>query len=202
MRLCIRSSPLTDFTQVFLIDNSKSMQQHKEAVIDTFINLAHILEKADDDGLDVFCTSDWERKQHGRRAGGLAAFVESQFPKGDDPCFIENSLLALTTKIIQNLPSKETKKSQNFMSRFGKKSKGRETSIYVMTNGVWNSSPAARSGVCGADNPIRQLIRELQDRNLHRSRVSFQFLRFGNDPTGIRRLTSLDDDLGKEFPGL
>ncbi|ROV89219.1 hypothetical protein VMCG_09900 [Cytospora schulzeri] len=184
---------------VFLIDNSKSMQQHRKAVIETFTNLAYILEKADEDGLDVLCTSDWGKQEHGRRAKNLAAFVDNNFHKGGDSCPMENSLLALTTNIIQDLPSKGAKRNRTRMSLFGKKSKGRPTSIYILTNGVWNSSPAARDGVYGADRPLRQLIRELQDRNLHKSQVSIQFIRFGNDATGIRRLTSLDDDLGKEF---
>lgn len=187
---------------IFLIDNSRSMQQHKKEVIETLINLSHILEKADEDGLDVICASDWERKEHHRRAESLVAYVENNFYKGGDSCFIEKSLLSLTTKIITDLPSNVARPSRNFfMSRLGRKNRGRPTSIYVLTNGVWNPSAAARDGVCGADNPIRQLMRELRDRNLHRSQVSLQFIRFGNDATGIRRLTSLDDDLGQEFPG-
>lgn len=187
---------------IILIDNSTSMQKYKKEVIEAFINLAHILEKADEDGLDVICTSDWERKEHGRRAESLVAYVESNFFKGGDSCFIEKSLLSLITEIIKDLPSNVAKQNRNFFkSRLTRKVKGRPTSIYVLTNGVWNTSAAARDGVCGADNPIRQLIRELQARNLHRSQVSLQFIRFGNDATGIKRLTSLDDDLGREFPG-
>lgn len=85
-------------------------------------------------------------------------------------------------------------------SLIGKKRK--PTCIYILTDGVWDSSEAAKNGLCKADRPIRQLIEELKKRNLERHLVTLQFIRFGNDATGIKRLTSLDNKLGKEYEGL
>lgn len=190
---------------MFLIDNSKSMQQFEKEVMHTFINLAYILEKADDDGLDVVCTSQWDRQWHDRRTDTLAKLVQDNFQKGiKNRCFIERSLHALLTNVIKELPSgagAESKNRRKLRSFIGK-DKGRPISIYILTNGVWDPSAQGRNDVCNADTPIRQLIKELKKRNLHRSQVSLQFIRFGNDETGIRRLTHLDDVLGKEFPGL
>ena len=190
--------------QLFLIDNSESMQQYKDDVIDAFTNLAHILERADDDGLDVIFTSDWRKKEHARRTVDLVELVQSNFPKDSaGQCLIENSLDDLITKIIDDLPSGEVNRksiASRAMSRLGKKTKGRPISIYVLTNGVWN--PSSRGGLCGADAPIRRLIKELQRRNLRRVQVAFQFIRFGNNAMGIDRLTYLDDILGQEYPGL
>lgn len=193
---------LTDSTQMFLVDNSRSMQQYEGAVIATVTGMAHILEKADEDGLDVTFTSNWNQTEHGRRAENLAAIVKSNFHKGDDTCFIEQGILALIDKVIEDLPSKEAKKGRALLNSFRRKKRGRPVSIYVLTNGIWNSSPDATNGVCGADRPIRRLIRKLQDSNLHKNQATLQFIRFGDDATGIKRLTSLDDDLGIEFPSL
>lgn len=97
---------LTSFIQVFLIDNSRSMLPFEEQVIETFTNLAHVLEKADDDGLDVMCTSQSGRLEHDRRTERLVSFVRSSFQKGTrDRCFIEASLHFLLSKVIQDLPS-------------------------------------------------------------------------------------------------
>ncbi|ROW17218.1 hypothetical protein VPNG_01208 [Cytospora leucostoma] len=185
---------------VFLIDNSRSMLPFEKQVIDTFANLAHILEKADDDGLDVMCTSQSGRFEHDRRTERLVSFVQSSFQKGTrDRCFIEASLHFLISKVIQDLPSGAgawPKRGRGFMGLIGKKYKGRPISIYVLTNGVWDSPQS--TSMCGADGPIRQLIKELKKRNLHRNQVSIQFIRFGNDETGIKRLTYLDDELKKE----
>ncbi|KUI67132.1 Mitogen-activated protein kinase kinase 1 [Cytospora mali] len=182
---------------VFIIDNSKSMQEHKKAVIDTFTTLAYILQDADDDGLDVMFTSNWEEMRHDRRTDNLVAFVNNNFDKYGARCFIEKSLHAVITKVIERLPEKEGAR-RRLVNRLARKNKGRPTSIYILTNGVWDSKA---KGVCGADTPIRQLIRELQSRNLHRSQVAIQFIHFGNDERGSERLKWLDDELGKDYPG-
>ncbi|KAK7746979.1 hypothetical protein SLS53_002167 [Cytospora paraplurivora] len=176
------------------------MHPFKEQVINTFANLAHILEKADDDGLDVMCTSRSDRLEHDRRTERLVSFVRSSFRESTrNRCFIEASLNFLISKVIQDLPSgagAQSKKRKGFMGLIGKSYKGRPISIYVLTNGVWNSTQA--TSTCGADGPILQLIREIKDRNLRRDQVSIQFIRFGNDETGIKRLTYLDDALMKD----
>lgn len=189
--------------QVFLIDNSKTMQPFREQVITTFTNLAHILEKADEDGVDVFCTSQMDKKENNRRTENLTNFVRNSFCKGaGGRCFIERSLTTLIGKVIQELPPEAgsgLRRARSFRGILGKRYTGRPISIYILTNGVWDSSPAAEKGLCNADIPIRQLIEELKRRNLPRNQVALQFLRFGNDETGIRRLRTLDDDIKRDL---
>lgn len=196
---CDTGSDRLTFSKIILIDNSKSMQRHEAEVVQIFANLAHVLEKADDNGLDVFCTSAPTRPIHSSKTDRLVNWVNENFAKGSmHRCFIEQSLQALTDKIIADLPRSPGDTNGGFsIARIvtGKRTKGRPVSIYVLTNGVWNQDPAARDGVCGADQPIKQLIRELKARNLSKSQVAFQFIRFGSNETGTQRLTFLDDGL-------
>lgn len=172
------------------------MRGFKGQVLDVFANLAYILEAADPNGLDVMCTSDPGNMQHSRVTDKLFQFVQSNFDKGASTnCFIERALETLADKVIDKLPSGpgEKKRLRNWI----RNDKFRPISIYVLTSGVWDSSTANREGTCGAERPINQLITELKSRNLHKSQVAIQFIRFGDHPTGIERLTFLDDCLGK-----
>lgn len=172
------------------------MREFKGQVLETFANLAHILEAADPNGLDVLCTSDPGNMQHNKATEKLVQFVQSNFDKGaSSACFIERALKTLADKVIGKLPSGPGEKKR--LIPWVKNDKVRPISIYVLTSGVWDSSAGAREGTCGAERPIRQLITELQSRNLHKSQVAIQFIRFGSHPTGIERLKHLDDGLGK-----
>ncbi|KAK7723843.1 hypothetical protein SLS64_000174 [Diaporthe eres] len=181
---------------IIVVDNSNHMREFKSQVLDVFANLAHILEAADPNGLDVICTSDPGNMQHSKVTDRLVQFVQSNFDKGASaPCFIERALKTLVDKVIDKLPSGPGEKKR--LISWIKNDKVRPISIYVLTSGVWDSSMAAREGTCGAERPITQLITELKSRNLHKSQVAIQFIRFGNHPTGIERLKYLDDRLGK-----
>ncbi|KAI3392354.1 hypothetical protein diail_5834 [Diaporthe ilicicola] len=181
---------------ILVVDNSKLMRKVKPEVLRVFSSLAHVLEAADPNGLDVICTSDPGNMQNSRTTEKLVRFVQSNFDKGANaPCFIETALKTLVDKVIDKLPSGPGER-KTLRSVF-KTEKVRPISIYVLTTGVWDPTPAAKDGTCGAERPINQLINELRSRNLHKSQVAIQFIRFGNDPTGMGRLKILDDDLGK-----
>ena len=172
------------------------MRESKGQVLDVFANLAHILEAADPNGLDVICTSDPRNMQHSKSTEKLFRFVQDGFDKGaSSACFIERALETLADKIIDKLPPGPGERKS--LRAWMKTDKGRPVSIYVLTNGIWNSSEAAREGTCGAERPINRLITALKGRNLRKSQLAIQFIRFGDNPTGIERLRYLDDCLGK-----
>lgn len=172
------------------------MREFKAQVLDVFANLVYILEAADPNGLDVICTSDPGNMQHSKSTDKLMHFASSNFDKGaSGPCFIEKTLKNLADKVIDKLPPGPGEK-KGLMSWI-KNDRFRPISVYVLTSGVWNSSATAREGTCGAERPINQLITELMGRNLHKSQVAIQFIRFGDYSIGIDRLKFLDDGLGK-----
>lgn len=174
-----------------LVDNSRSMQPYKAEVTSVLRNMAFILGKADPDGLDVALTFESEKIEHNRRTEKLVEFVEGRFQKGaQSRCFIGASLQALVNRILKDLPENAGEKQKSRIQRF-MSSKKRPVSLYVLTNGIWD--PSAREGVCGAHIPIMQLMTELRNRNLERSQVAIQFIRFGDDPVGVKRLNGLDN---------
>lgn len=178
------------------------MQPFQEQVIHVFTNLAHILGKADKDGLDVYCTTS-SKKKHDSRIENLVSFLGDHFRDGhDDKCFIDHSLTQLINKVIKHLSSRAGESPKRVLSLsglVGRSHKGGPVSIYILTDGVCDSSGG---GLCRADLPIKQLIEEIKRRNLSKTHVSIQFIRFGNDEIGIQRLTHLDDGLENDYPDL
>ncbi|KAL1855721.1 hypothetical protein Daus18300_011004 [Diaporthe australafricana] len=187
---------LTYAGKILVIDNSKYMRNFKDDVLRVFTNVAHILEAADPNGLDVVCISDPGNMQHSKTTERLIQFVRSNFDKGAHaPCFIEEALKILVDKVISKFPSGPGER-RSLLSMV-KSEKPRPISIYILTSGLWDSSPATKDSTCGAERPINQLINELKKRNLHKSQVAIQFIRFGDNETGKERLRYLDDSLGK-----
>lgn len=72
------------------------------------------------------------------------------------------------------------------------------TSIYVLTNGRWNSD--RQDSLCGVDGVIARAVSEIQNRGKQRDWLGLQFLRFygamtDSDSLGQSRLRRLDDEL-------
>ncbi|KAI9150717.1 Mitogen-activated protein kinase kinase [Paramyrothecium foliicola] len=140
--------------QVFLIDNSSSMQSHKVEVLRFVRSLSYLVKELDPDGLQVLRTSNPQRKETCRTATRAFEVVERTFLEG--------------------------------------RSGSKPTTIIIFTDGVWNPSV---DGLCGVDGPIEQCIQTMKHHAVDRPYVSLQFLRFGTQSIGERRLRSLDDDL-------
>jgi len=60
-------------------------------------------------------------------------------------------------------------------------------SIIVLTNGQWGDGDSG----AGVDNPIWRLIEQLKERELKRTQVMVQFVRFGDGQDGVRHLEYL-----------
>lgn len=168
------------------------MRQFKHQVLDVLVNLANILEAADPNGLDFLCTSDPEITQHSRATKDLVRFIRNNFDKGTPaPCLINKVLQTLVDKVIDRLPDgigEEQRLRTHIESR-----ETRPISIYILTNGAWDCSPLSKDGTVGADRPIKQLITELERRNLRKGQVAFHFIHFGDSLIDIERLVRLDD---------
>lgn len=72
-------------------------------------------------------------------------------------------------------------------------------SIYVLTDGVWlpDDGPTT-TGAGGVENPLLMVTKQLQEHNLTQDHVMVQFVRFGRDRVGKRRMRWLDNDLKKQ----
>jgi len=66
-------------------------------------------------------------------------------------------------------------------------------SIYILTDGVWQPNDPV------VDKVIVRTVEELKKARLPQYWVMFQFLSFGNNPTGRTRLRYLDDGIVGKF---
>lgn len=177
--------------KIFIIDDTASMKKnHWPAVVDTFKALAHLTDEVDPDGIDLYFRSSPEStKKLGLKllnkwmgVDRLVDKVISQGTKQEDIIFdMEESI----SKILDQVKEKISRKSP-------------KTSIYILTDGIWDD--ATNSGnICGVDNAIRSLVGEMSRQNQMRSKISIQFIRFGDSEVAKARLKYLDDDLAKDL---
>ncbi|CAI6087926.1 unnamed protein product [Clonostachys chloroleuca] len=183
-------------TKIFLIDNSNSMQEYREEVLRWVLELGYLVKELDPDGGEVRCTSDHTKVVKFKKSSDAKRFVSETFADGKGaPCNMESALLAVADS-IREPPSTV---SSRLLSITRPGSGPKKTSVLVFTDGVWDSSLGnLENDLLGADESIESLIKHMKDSSIGRPNVSIQFLRFGSDPVGIRRLKSLDDDLGKK----
>lgn len=163
---------------------------HWSRVIKTFRALAHLTNKVDPDGIELYFRSgpDQPKKPpklswwNGNGAEKLVEKVESQRTKQRGIiCYMESSISKILDQVKRKLPRKNS-----------------ETSIYILTDGIWDN--ATESGnICGVDNAIRSLVGEMRRLNLMPSHVSIQFIRFGDSEVAKSRLKYLDDKLAEEL---
>lgn len=64
-------------------------------------------------------------------------------------------------------------------------------SLYVFTDAAWQG--------CDAVAPIEAMIEKQKQLELPKEQVGIQFIRFGNDPTGMERLEYLDRGLRRKY---
>lgn len=183
-------------TKMFLIDNSNSMQEYREEVLRWVLELGYLVKELDPDGGEVRCTSNHTKVVKFKKSRDAKRFVSETFADGKGaPCNMESALLGVADS-IREPPSTV---SSRLLSITRPGSGPKKTSVLVFTDGVWDSSLGKlENDLMGADESIESLIKHMKDSSIGRPNISIQFLRFGSDPVGIRRLKSLDDDLGKK----
>lgn len=167
--------------QLFVIDDSSSMREHTDYLYQTSRALIALASKVDPDRVEMVFTSNpskFTKDRHRFLGGGpnhMVAKIASHFEKSS------------TT----NGTNMESKMGQ-ILTRVGDTMK--PTSIYIMTDGVWQPSTLPGGGVEG---PIKTLVQRLIGSSRAREFITLQFIRFGHDPIGRERLRYLDDDLPK-----
>ncbi|KAK6859083.1 serine/threonine protein kinase [Apiospora arundinis] len=167
--------------QLFVIDDSISMQRHKNFLLQTSRALIAMASEVDPDRVEMVFTSN------------LAKIITDRHPLiGGGPNHMVSKIRRHFGKSnLVNSTNMESKMGQ-ILSRLWYSTK--PTSIYIMTDGVWQPSTSPGGGV---EDPIRNLVRRLFQNSRNREFITLQFIQFGHDPTGTERLRYLDDDLPK-----
>ncbi|KAF2813081.1 uncharacterized protein BDZ99DRAFT_473802 [Mytilinidion resinicola] len=180
---------LNDRDHIFLIDDSASMKPYWPKLKRVFEALAWLVKRVDPDGLDLYFTSSPE-KFHNKNTTPLASLVERREATLGGRCNIKNSLGNITQGYRAKIQSLDANRPRSRLSFLGATQKLHPISIYILTDGVWQDKPEP---ICGVDEPIRILVNELSNRGLLDGQAGIQFVRFGHDDIGMKRLRMIDN---------
>lgn len=171
------------FFQVFLMDDSLSMRPHWNDVISLFSVFAYFAKKLDSNGLEMYFTVSDNKKTFKDTTPAVSHL------KKINP----NTYSNIDLRLDQILRSYQTDLERQKEPKGYFWPRAREVkplSLYVFTDAAWPG--------CDAIAPIEAMIEKLRQLGLPRAQVAIQFIRFGNDPTGIGRLEYLDSGLRKK----
>ena len=160
------------------------MRAHRNEIIDVVSILSYLLKDTDDDGLDICFTQSTERRNSGR-ATKISEKVERVAFRG------VSDMRTRLSQIFRPYTDKfgtMTSSSRSWYKRLGTPETQKPLSFYILTNGKWVPNEVGPI--------IISLVDKMKDFKLHKDHVAIQFIRFGQDPDGISRLTQLDQGLG------
>ncbi|KAK8051186.1 hypothetical protein PG993_002571 [Apiospora rasikravindrae] len=169
---------------VFIIDDSVAMREHWERVVSMFKALYFLVKPLDDDGVDVYFTSEPNKKFNKRWET-----TEKYFER------IEKRRLRFELCPMEKCLSERFLEISQAIDQDGKSA--RRTSLFVLSNGHWAQNDADKA--CGVAILIRNMVDKLVGSTMDRFQLSLQFVRFNTDDIGTPRLAYLDDDITEEF---
>lgn len=153
------------------------MRRHWPAVEDLFKLLAYILKLEDDDGLDLYFTSSFE-KHHHKHTTPLRDRIHRQMTERNkghsDMSRTLEHVLGDYTLAVERQP------------RGTKRRKG--LNVYIFTDGIWNPS-------CDIVPAIDNCVKSMMRHRVPEKEVGLQFISFGNDTEGLNRLRLVDNYL-------
>ena len=171
------------------------MEPHWRELAALLDPLAYMTKSGDDDGVELYFMTD-RRSKKSKNSSDLVKFLDKIEPQGkaDARIRLGEMLQRYQGDIQAHPPSRSTSTLSNlFRPKFQSKAKGvKPLSIYVMTTGVWQPG-------CELDSIIESLVAKIVACNVPAAPIGIQFIRFGNDPEGIKRLKHLDDELGLDL---
>ena len=182
---------------IFFIDDSRTMKRHSKDIELAFETLAYIVKPQDSKGWGSVSLVIGSTRT-GDNNAGLKVYTDtntSPLVKNlRDQCtydrmgsLMEDIFSDLTDQeIFPRLPQGTHRDNTAPSSGSGGQPKRGQNpvSLIVLTDGRWGS------GVDGAglQHPIEKLMQEIKKRNLKRTQVMIQFIRFGDDEDGKRHL--------------
>ena len=159
------------------------MKSHWPDVRELLGLLGYILKSYDQNGLDLYFTSSNKSYSKVRTSSNLLAIFDQKQPHGK--LDMSERLGSIVSEYQRRLNKQHTKNS--LRAKIGQE-ETRPLSLYVFTDGTWQPD-------CDVASVIRSMVDSLDQHNLLRTQVGIQFIRFGNRPEGIERLTALDTGL-------
>ena len=171
----------SNMLKVFLSNNSESMSDYWADVREEVDLLSNIIFHCKADNRIDIRLAMGDGTSNSSSADHLVQFVRSKSP-GVGIHGAEASIQHVLEKVLQGwIKSTEQKRSSR-----GWRSEKKPLSLYVLTTGNF---PAGDD----VELPIRQAIEDMKHIGLQHDHIGIQFVRFGDDPTGIARLNKLDN---------
>ncbi|KAF7682277.1 hypothetical protein GT037_001253 [Alternaria burnsii] len=167
--------------QIFLIDDSASMQQHWREVKKVFEALAYLVKLMGPDGIELRFVNSCEHDDRQKHRNGLMKNFEKVKPGGQ--CHMGIALNKILPKYYRNQMDKRSFRS----SRVEEKP---PVNIYILTDGVWSQGQECLSTI---QDQITHLVNHLWETG-RLEHVGIQFIRFGDNEIGRQRLDILDND--------
>jgi hypothetical protein len=150
------------------------MQGHWPQVCKAFEVLAYLVKDADPDGMELHFTN-WSVSGQNKNRTRLLRLLQNVRPQGQGG--LESSLSKILDHCIR---------PGLLLHVLGRARRG--VNIYVFTDGIWNREDDT---LCGIDDAIMRAAAKMTTRNS----IGIQFIQFGDNETGTRRLQMLDDGL-------
>jgi hypothetical protein len=155
------------------------MAEHWPTVHKVFEALSYIVKEADKDGISLYFTISETHEENAKRTSQLLSILDRvQTQENNSTSNIDLRLGKILDDYKNNLDSK--------MRWY--KSETKPLSLYILTDGLWDSGS-------GGVEPIRNAALKLKDLQMNPHQIGIQFVTFGNDPDGWKRLRQLDDSL-------
>lgn len=189
--------------QVFVIDDCKSMGDTRAAskakrekeVTDYVDVLSYMVKRHDPDGVDLRYLNSPEVIRRCKSTTRLVGSVRSTTFAGlSNP---ERTLNALLRPYLEKVRAYEAEvralNSRGRASLFsfsGPPKLPNPLSIYVLTDGVWESPGTPGGGYL--EDTLKDLIEGLRAAGCRRDQIGIQFIRFGCHEYGVQRLEALD----------
>jgi hypothetical protein len=160
------------------------MRDHWDDVVSLFSVFAYFAKKYDKNGLEMYFTVS-EDKEHFDKTTPAVSHLKYMTQKS--PSIIDIRL----SEILRDYQSRLDRQNGRKGSRWSLSDPVKQLSLYVFTDGAWPG--------CDAVAPVVAMVEKLQELKLPKQQVGIQFVRFGNDPVGIRRLEYLDSGLREKY---
>jgi hypothetical protein len=167
---------------VFLVDDAASMKPYWKEVDSVLYVLAYMLKGCDKDGLDLYFTVALS-KHNSKVATGIVQHIRGKALRSTSDA--GSRLTTILHDYETKLRRHESKWRPDFL---GKLKPVKPLNVYVLTDAVWQPQ-------CDVAEPIRSMVRTLEELRYPRKQVGIQFIHFGNDPECSAKLAYLDSGL-------
>ena len=152
--------------------------------------LGYIAKKLDPDGVDLIFTTSGSPVLGCKHSRQLLQHLKAAKFNG------LSNMAASLGRLLQEYQTRLDRDSSmhsGFMNRSKASDRYRRRNFYVLTDGLWQPESDVRS-------VIQAMILSLKRHGIaQKHQMGIQFIRFGNDSEGKRRLKELDDNIGSDL---